>query len=203
MDRALAAVLRSRDINCVIDVGGNQGHFGQLVRTLGYTGRIVPFEPSPSSLPALSKLAAQDAQWEVRPIGYPLSREQPSCDCMKDPDSIRRYPRYLGSSGSVRRRSTRSTSIVRRSCTSSRRPGPTAARCRGGSADPSGRLICGLRGESCFIRRSRVNERDVRLKPRLGPMFPLGSSRAECKECLWRDLFSLVSRVSEGDPSHG
>jgi FkbM family methyltransferase len=62
-------VLRSRDINCVIDVGGNRGHFGQLVRALGYTGRIVSFEPSPSSLPALRRLAAQDAQWEVRPIG--------------------------------------------------------------------------------------------------------------------------------------
>jgi FkbM family methyltransferase len=62
-------VLRSRDINCVIDVGGNRGNFGQLVRTLGYTGRIVSFEPSPSTLPALSAVAARDAQWEVRPVG--------------------------------------------------------------------------------------------------------------------------------------
>jgi len=66
---ALDAVLRSRDINCVIDVGGNRGNFGQLVRTLGYAGRIVSFEPSPSTLPALTAVAARDPQWEVRPVG--------------------------------------------------------------------------------------------------------------------------------------
>lgn len=69
LDWALGAVLRSRDINCVIDVGGNRGNFGHLVRTLGYTGRIVSYEPSPSTLPALSAVAARDAQWEVRPVG--------------------------------------------------------------------------------------------------------------------------------------
>jgi FkbM family methyltransferase len=69
LDWALAEVLRSRDVNCVIDVGGNRGNFGRLVRALGYTGRIVSFEPSPSTLPALRAVAARDAQWEVRPIG--------------------------------------------------------------------------------------------------------------------------------------
>jgi len=69
LDWALRAVLRARDINCVVDVGGNRGNFGQLVRTLGYTGRIISFEPSPSTLPALSAVAARDAQWEVRPVG--------------------------------------------------------------------------------------------------------------------------------------
>ena len=69
LDWALDAVLRSRDVNCIIDVGGNRGHFGQLVRTLGYTGRIVSFEPSPSTLPALAAVAARDANWEVRPVG--------------------------------------------------------------------------------------------------------------------------------------
>ena len=69
LDWALEAVLRSRDINCVIDVGGNQGGFGKLVRRLGYTGRIVSFEPSPATLPALSAVAARDGQWEVRPVG--------------------------------------------------------------------------------------------------------------------------------------
>jgi FkbM family methyltransferase len=69
LDWALEAVLRSRDINCVIDVGGNRGDFGKLVRVLGHTGRIVSFEPSPSTLPALAAVAARDARWEVRPVG--------------------------------------------------------------------------------------------------------------------------------------
>jgi FkbM family methyltransferase len=75
---ALDAVLRSRDINCVIDVGGNRGNFGQLVRTLGYAGRIVSFEPSPSTLPVLTAVAARDAQWDVRPVG--LSAEPGTAD---------------------------------------------------------------------------------------------------------------------------
>lgn len=69
IDWSLDAVLRSREINCVIDVGGNRGDFGRQVRALGYTGRIVSFEPSPSTLPALQAVAARDGRWEVRPVG--------------------------------------------------------------------------------------------------------------------------------------
>ena len=54
LDWALDAVLRSREINCVIDVGGNRGHFGERLRALGYRGRIVSFEPSPSTLPVIT-----------------------------------------------------------------------------------------------------------------------------------------------------
>lgn len=68
IDWALAEVLRSRDINCVIDVGGNQGQFAQRLRTLGYAGRIVSFEPSPTSLPAITAAAARDPEWIVRPV---------------------------------------------------------------------------------------------------------------------------------------
>ena len=69
LDWALDAVLRSRDINCVIDVGGNRGHFAERLRALGYRGRIVSFEPSPSTLPVITAAAAKDGQWEVRPVG--------------------------------------------------------------------------------------------------------------------------------------
>jgi FkbM family methyltransferase len=69
MDWALDAVLRTHKVNCVLDVGGNLGHFAQLIRTLGYTGRIVSFEPSPTALPTLSAVAARDASWRVRPVG--------------------------------------------------------------------------------------------------------------------------------------
>src|SRR5215469_5412513 len=68
-DWAVEAVLRSREINCVIDVGGNLGHFGERLRALGYRGRIVSFEPSPSTLPAIQQTAARDGRWEVRPVG--------------------------------------------------------------------------------------------------------------------------------------
>ena len=67
LDWALDAVLRSREINCVIDVGGNRGHFAERLRALGYRGRIVSFEPSPSTLPVITAAAAKDGRWEVRP----------------------------------------------------------------------------------------------------------------------------------------
>jgi FkbM family methyltransferase len=78
MDWSLTQVLRALDINCVIDVGGNAGGFGGHLRELGYAGRIVSFEPSPSSLPALTKLAARDGNWRVRPVG--LSSEPGSAE---------------------------------------------------------------------------------------------------------------------------
>jgi len=65
---ALSAVLSAHQINCVLDVGGNRGQFGQQIRSLGYTGRIVSFEPSPAVLPALRAVAARDGHWEVRPV---------------------------------------------------------------------------------------------------------------------------------------
>lgn len=68
IDWALAEVIRSRGINCIIDVGGNRGQSAQRMRTLGYTGRIVSFEPSPTSLPIIEAAAAKDPDWTVRPV---------------------------------------------------------------------------------------------------------------------------------------
>ena len=66
---SLAAVLRAHNVNCVLDVGANNGQFGRLIRSLGYNDRIVSFEPSPTALPALRAAAERDGQWEVRPVG--------------------------------------------------------------------------------------------------------------------------------------
>jgi FkbM family methyltransferase len=68
IDWALDEVLRSRGVNCVIDVGGNRGQFARRIRSLGYAGRIVSFEPSPTTLPIISAAAARDPNWNVRPV---------------------------------------------------------------------------------------------------------------------------------------
>jgi FkbM family methyltransferase len=68
IDWGLAAVMRSRGINCVIDVGGNRGQFARRLRALGYSGRIVSFEPSPTVLPLIQAAAERDPQWTVRPV---------------------------------------------------------------------------------------------------------------------------------------
>src|ERR1700722_7320442 len=68
IDWALSEVIKSRGINCVIDVGGNRGQSAQRLRTLGYTGRIVSFEPSPTVLPVIRAAAERDPGWTVRPV---------------------------------------------------------------------------------------------------------------------------------------
>src|ERR1700759_3019910 len=69
IDWGLAEVIQSRNVNCVIDVGGNRGHFAQRVRRLGYHGRIAWFEPSPTTLPVIQAAAEDDPDWTVRPVG--------------------------------------------------------------------------------------------------------------------------------------
>jgi FkbM family methyltransferase len=68
IDWALTEVIRTRSINCVIDVGGNKGQFARRLRELGYAGRIVSFEPSPTVLPDITDAAARDGDWIVRPV---------------------------------------------------------------------------------------------------------------------------------------
>lgn len=68
LDGALAATLTNRHVTCVLDVGANEGQFARHLRSLGYRGRIVSFEPSPAALPRLESLAARDPDWWVRPV---------------------------------------------------------------------------------------------------------------------------------------
>ena len=69
MSWTLKSLMQSYGINCVFDVGANIGQFGQELRSLGYSGRIVSFEPSPASFQELTRLSARDAAWRIRQIG--------------------------------------------------------------------------------------------------------------------------------------
>ena len=58
-------VFRRLSIDCVLDVGANEGQFALALRRSGYRGRIVSFEPVSSVFAALSEHAAEDADWQV------------------------------------------------------------------------------------------------------------------------------------------
>jgi FkbM family methyltransferase len=60
-----AAILKSRGINLVLDVGANAGQFGAALREAGYTGRIVSFEPLDAARQRLLASSAGDPAWEV------------------------------------------------------------------------------------------------------------------------------------------
>jgi FkbM family methyltransferase len=61
----LETVLRRLDVNVVLDVGANRGQFGRKLRNLGYTGRIVSYEPVSVNLAELREAADGDPDWLV------------------------------------------------------------------------------------------------------------------------------------------
>jgi FkbM family methyltransferase len=60
--RELLAVLQ---INCVIDVGANNGQYGEFLRSIGYKGRIVSFEPVSSTYLRLADKSKTDPAWQI------------------------------------------------------------------------------------------------------------------------------------------
>jgi len=69
----ILGVLKTYDINCVLDVGANRGQFGQALRKGGYRGHIVSFEPVPGVVEHLRRLTEHDETWSVHAVA--LGRE--------------------------------------------------------------------------------------------------------------------------------
>lgn len=56
-------------IDCVFDVGANNGQYAQMLRKkIGYKGRIISFEPIPSAAEKIRLLAKNDPLWTVEQI---------------------------------------------------------------------------------------------------------------------------------------
>lgn len=62
----LTMLLRDFEIDCVLDVGANTGHYGRLLRGIGYRGWIISFEPRLAAFEKLGQLTARDQRWIVR-----------------------------------------------------------------------------------------------------------------------------------------
>jgi FkbM family methyltransferase len=56
-------------VDCVLDVGANQGQYAKLLReNVGYRGAIVSFEPIPEIARALKRLAKDDPLWFIEEL---------------------------------------------------------------------------------------------------------------------------------------
>jgi FkbM family methyltransferase len=61
-------ILEDARINVVLDVGANVGLYGRRIRELGYSGRIVSFEPVANAYAQLAAAAAPDRYWDARNV---------------------------------------------------------------------------------------------------------------------------------------
>ncbi len=62
------SVLTRHGIDLVLDVGAADGGYGRSLRSFGYTGEIVSFEPQASAFAELQQGVAGDPRWSARPL---------------------------------------------------------------------------------------------------------------------------------------
>lgn len=55
-------------IDCVFDVGANEGQYAALLRRIGYGGPIISFEPIPELVELLRQKAKRDANWYIEQV---------------------------------------------------------------------------------------------------------------------------------------
>lgn len=67
LDRRIK-LLKNYNIDVILDVGANIGQYGSELRNIGYTGRIISFEPTSEAFSKLEKTASKDNLWEVNNI---------------------------------------------------------------------------------------------------------------------------------------
>jgi FkbM family methyltransferase len=63
------SVLERRGIDLVLDVGAADGGYGTGLRSFGYTGDIVSFEPIAATYARLQDVTAGDPRWTARHLG--------------------------------------------------------------------------------------------------------------------------------------
>ena len=63
----LRELLDTLHISTVLDVGANRGQYAELLRSIGYTGHIISFEPVPHLYQTLCNKAENDNKWMVQP----------------------------------------------------------------------------------------------------------------------------------------
>ncbi len=69
-------ILVNNGFDVVLDVGGNIGQFAEYIRSHGYNGRIVSFEPVKESYEELKKKAIKDGKWIALNIGLGQSEAE-------------------------------------------------------------------------------------------------------------------------------
>lgn len=64
---AIKRLVKYHEIDLVIDVGANVGQYYDFLRTSGYDGRVISFEPLTKAHSILSKRVSQEPSWNIMP----------------------------------------------------------------------------------------------------------------------------------------
>lgn len=76
VDRDLMDFIINRGVNLVLDIGANEGQFGDLLRLKGYKGKIISFEPIRAVYEMLAVKAAADGNWEASNLALGAKSER-------------------------------------------------------------------------------------------------------------------------------
>jgi FkbM family methyltransferase len=71
-------LIRNFNINKILDVGANKGQYASAMRTFGYTGDIISFEPLKYEFSKLLESSAADSRWEA--VNIALGDEEKETD---------------------------------------------------------------------------------------------------------------------------
>lgn len=68
--RILRRIVDTFSIDCVFDIGANQGQYGRMLRrNAGFNGTIISVEPNPETFAILEKGSKSDPRWHSKNIG--------------------------------------------------------------------------------------------------------------------------------------
>lgn len=83
-------------VDAVIDVGANEGQYGEFLRTLGYSGLVVSFEPATAPFTRLLRRAATDSNWLTYQLaaGSQMARAHLNLARSSDLNSFRRISQF-------------------------------------------------------------------------------------------------------------
>ena len=72
----LKSILETQKTDLILDVGGFTGHYGQEIRSGGFTGEFISFEPIKNNFEQLKSKADKDANWHYHNVGLGTKSEE-------------------------------------------------------------------------------------------------------------------------------
>tara|TARA_R110001583_G_scaffold162719_1_gene314987 strand:- start:42778 stop:43518 length:741 start_codon:yes stop_codon:yes gene_type:complete len=68
-------IMKNLEINLLFDIGANNGQYATQIRNLGYTEKIISFEPLDDVYQSLLEVSKNDAKWSIRNLALGDKKE--------------------------------------------------------------------------------------------------------------------------------